>query len=349
VASQEAIKMLGTNGGGFFNANSAHPFENPTPLSNLMEILGLLLIPVSLVLVFGNMVKDRRQGIAILVAMALIFAVFLGFCIWAESNGNPSLTNMGVSQTFTAIQPGGNMEGKEVRFGVVPSALFATATTATGCGAVNSMHDSFTSLGGAVPLFLIQFGEVVFGGVGSGLYGMLVFVIIAVFIAGLMIGRMPDYLGKKIGPYEMKLCTIIILIPIVTILIGTAIAVMIPEGRAGVLNPGPHGFTEILYAFSSAAGNNGSAFAGLSANSLFFNIALAIAMLIGRYPVAVLSLALAGALAEKKSVPVSPGTLPTHTALFISWLIGVVTLIGALSFFLTLVLGPIVESLLWGG
>ena len=235
--------------------------------------------------------------------MTLIFTVFLGFAIWAESNGNPALTNLGVSQTFTAIQPGGNMEGKEMRFGVVPSALFATATTATGCGAVNSMHDSFSSLGGMVPLFLIQFGEVVFGGVGSGLYGMLIFVLIAVFIAGLMIGRMPDYLGKKIGPYEMKLCTIIILIPIVTILVGVAIAVMIPEGRAGVLNPGPHGFTEILYAFSSAAGNNGSAFAGLSANSLFYNSALAIAMLIGRYPVAVLTLALAGALGPEERVP----------------------------------------------
>ncbi len=349
VASQEAIKMLGTNGGGFFNTNSAHPFENPTPFSNLMEIIGLLLIPIALCFVFGNMVKDKRQGIAILIAMALIFAVFLGFCIWAESNGNPALTKLGVSQTFTDIQPGGNMEGKEVRFGVVPSALFAVATTATGCGAVNSMHDSFTSLGGMVPLFLIQFGEVVFGGVGSGLYGMLIFVIIAVFIAGLMIGRMPDYLGKKIGPYEMKMCTIIILIPIVTILVGTAIAVMVPEGRSAVSNPGPHGFTEILYAFSSAVGNNGSAFAGLSANNLFFNIALAIAMLIGRYPVAVLTLALAGALAERKVVPVSPGTLPTHNALFISWLIGVVALIGALSFFLTLVLGPIVEALIFGG
>jgi K+-transporting ATPase ATPase A chain len=349
VASQEAIKMLGTNGGGFFNTNSAHPFENPTPFSNLMEVIGLLLVPISLVLVFGNMVKDRRQGMAILVAMAVIFTVFLGLCIWAESTGNPALTKLGVSQTFTGIQPGGNMEGKEVRFGVVSSALFAVSTTATGCGAVNSMHDSFSSLGGMVPLFLIQFGEVVFGGVGSGLYGMLVFVLIAVFIAGLMIGRMPDYLGKKIGPYEMKMCTIIILIPIVTILTGAAIAVMIPEGRAGVLNPGPHGFTEILYAFSSAAGNNGSAFAGLSANSLFYNISLGLAMLIGRYPVAILTLALAGALAEKKIVPVSSGTLPTHTPLFISWLIGVVALIGALSFFLTLVLGPIVEYLIWGG
>ena len=349
VASQEAIKMLGTNGGGFFNTNSAHPFENPTPLSNLFENLGLLIIPVGLCLVFGNMVKDRRQGLAILIAMVLIFAVFLGFAIWAEQAGNPNLTSLGVSQIATDLQPGGNMEGKELRFGVVPSCLFATSTTATSCGAVNSMHDSFTPLGGMVPLFLMQFGEVVFGGVGSGLYGMLAFVLIAVFVAGLMIGRMPDYLGKKIGPYEMKMCTIIILIPIVTILIGVAIAVMIPEGRSAVSNPGPHGFTEILYAFSSAANNNGSAFAGLAANSLFYNLALAIAMLLGRFPVAVLTLALAGSLAAKKAVPVSPGTLPTHTPLFISWLIGVIVLIGALSFFLSLALGPIVEYLIGGG
>jgi len=349
VASQEAIKELGTNGGGFFNANSAHPFENPTPFSNLLEILGLLTIPVALCLVFGNMVKDRRQGLAILVAMALIFAVFLGFAIWAEQGGNPTLAHLGVSQIATDLQPGGNMEGKELRFGVVPSCMFAVSTTATSCGAVDSMHDSYTSLGGMAPLFLIQFGEVVFGGVGSGLYGMLILVLIAVFIAGLMIGRMPDYLGKKIGPYEMKMCTIIILIPIITILIGVAIAVMIPEGRAGVANPGPHGFTEILYAFSSAANNNGSAFAGLAANSLFYNVALAIAMLLGRFPVAVLTLALAGSLAAKKAVPVSPGTLPTHTALFTSWLIGVVVLVTALSFFLALALGPIVEFLLGGG
>jgi len=349
VASQEAIKMLGTNGGGFFNTNSAHPFENPTPLSNLMENLGLLVIPVGLCFTFGAMVRDRRQGLAILVAMALIFVAFLGFAVWAEQGGNPNLTKLGVSQATTDLMPGGNMEGKELRFGVVPSCLFAVSTTATSCGAVDSMHDSFTALGGAAPLFLIQFGEVVFGGVGSGLYGMLVFVIIADFVAGLMIGRMPDYLGKKIGPYEMKMCTIIILIPIVTILIGVAIAVMIPEGRTAVSNPGPHGFTEILYAFSSAANNNGSAFAGLSSNSLFFNLALAIAMLLGRFPVAALTLALAGSLAAKKAVPVSPGTLPTHTPLFVSWLIGVVVLIGALSFFLALALGPIVEFLLGGG
>jgi len=349
VASQEAIKMLGTNGGGFFNTNSAHPFENPTLLSNLFENVGLLVIPVALCLVFGSMIKDRRQGLAILIAMVLIFAVFLGFAIWAEQAGNPNLASLGVSQISTDLQPGGNMEGKELRFGVVPSCLFAASTTATSCGAVNSMHDSFTPLGGLVPLFLIQFGEVVFGGVGSGLYGMLVFVLIAVFVAGLMIGRMPDYLGKKIGPYEMKMCTSIILIPIVTILIGVAIAVMIPEGRAAVSNPGPHGFTEILYAFSSAANNNGSAFAGVSTNSLFYNLALAIAMLLGRFPVAVLTLALAGSLAAKKIVPVTPGTLPTHTPLFISWLIGVIVLIGALSFFLAIALGPIVEYLIGGG
>ncbi len=349
VASQEAIKMLGTNGGGFFNTNSAHPFENPTPFSNLLENLGLLVIPVSLCLVFGSMVKDRRQGLAILIAMVLIFTVFLGLAIWAEQAGNPNLASLGVSQIATDLQPGGNMEGKELRFGVVPSCLFATSTTATSCGAVNSMHDSFTPLGGMVPLFLIQFGEVVFGGVGSGLYGMLIFVLIAVFVAGLMIGRMPDYLGKKIGPYEMKMCTTIILIPIVTILIGVAIAVMIPEGRSAVSNPGPHGFTEILYAFSSAANNNGSAFAGLATNSLFYNLALAFAMLLGRFPVAVLTLALAGSLAAKKSVPVSPGTLPTHTPLFISWLIGVIVLIGALSFFLSIALGPIVEYLMGAG
>ncbi|MGD1060151.1 MAG: potassium-transporting ATPase subunit KdpA [Methanomassiliicoccales archaeon] len=349
VASQEAIKLLGTNGGGFFNANSAHPFENPTALSNLVETLALLVIPVGVCFTFGSMVKDRRQGFALLVAMMLIFLVLLGVAIWAEEGGNPSFANQGVSQIATENQPGGNMEGKEVRFGVVPSCLFAVATTSTSCGAVDSMHDSYTPLGGLVPLFAIQLGEVVFGGVGSGLYGMLVFVLIAVFIAGLMIGRMPDYLGKKIGPYEMKLCTIIILLPIVVLLIGTAIAVMLPDGRAGVLNPGPHGFTEILYAFSSAVGNNGSAFAGLTANTLFYNVILGIAMLLGRYPIAVLTLALAGALSAKKIVPASSGSLPTHTPLFISWLIGVIVLLGALSFFLSLALGPIVEFLMSGG
>jgi K+-transporting ATPase ATPase A chain len=340
--------MLGTNGGGFFNANSAHPFENPTPFSNLLEILGLLIIPVGLCFTFGSMVKDRRQGIAILIAMGLIFVAFLGFTVWAEEGGNPVLTKMGVSQVATDLQPGGNMEGKEVRFGVVQSCAFAVSTTSTGCGAVDSMHDSYTPLGGLSPLFLMQFGEVVFGGAGSGMYGMLVFVLIAVFIAGLMIGRIPDYLGKKIGPYDMKLCTIIILLPIVIVLIGTAVAVMLPEGRSAVANPGPHGFTEILYAFTSAANNNGSAFAGLSANSLFYNLALAIAMWLGRNAVAILTLALAGSLGMKKTVPVSPGTLPTHNPLFIVWLVGVVVLIGALSYFLALALGPIAEFLLTG-
>ncbi|MDW5564280.1 MAG: potassium-transporting ATPase subunit KdpA [Methanomassiliicoccus sp.] len=349
VASQEAIKMLGTNGGGFFNTNSAHPFENPTPLSNLLEIFALLLIPVGVVFAFGEMVKDRRQGLALLVVMFVILAAFLGLAIWAEEGGNPALGKMGVSQIATEFQPGGNMEGKEARFGVVPSCTFAAATTATSCGAVDSMHDSYTALGGLSPLMLMQFGEVAFGGVGSGLYGMLVFVLIAVFIAGLMIGRMPDYLGKKIGPYEMKLCTIVILLPIVVILVGTAIAVMMPEGRVGPLNPGPHGFTEILYAFTSAGNNNGSAFAGLTASTPFYNYILAIIMLLGRYPIMVLTLALAGALSEKKIVPPSPGSLPTHTPLFIFWLLGIVVLLGALSYFLTLALGPIVEFLMMGG
>jgi len=349
VASQEAIKLLGTNGGGFFNTNSAHPFENPTPLSNLLEIFALLLIPIGAVFAFGEMVKDRRQGAALLVVMFVIFAAFLGLAIWAEEGGNPALNHMGVSQIATDFQPGGNMEGKEVRFGVVPSCVFAVATTSTSCGAVNSMHDSYTPLGGMVPLFMMQFGEVVFGGVGSGLFGMLVFVLIAVFVAGLMIGRMPDYLGKKIGPYEMKLCTIIILLPIAVVLLGTAIAVMLPEGRAGPLNPGPHGFTEILYAFTSATNNNGSAFAGITASTPFFNYLLAIAMLLGRYPIMVLTLALAGTLSDKKSVPPSTGSLPTHTPLFVTWLIGVVVMLGALSYFLTLALGPIVEFLMTGG
>jgi K+-transporting ATPase ATPase A chain len=349
VASQEAIKELGTNGGGFFNTNSAHPFENPTPITNVLEVLAILIIPVALCFTFGSMVRDRRQGIALLIAMLIIFIGFMGLAIWAEEAGNPTFDAMGVSQAATHYQPGGNMEGKEVRFGVVPSCTFAVATTATSCGAVDSMHDSYMPLGGMSPLFLIQFGEVVFGGVGSGLYGMLIFVLIAVFVAGLMIGRTPDYLGKKIGPYEMRLCTIIIIIPIVVVLVGTAIAVTLPEGRAGVLNSGPHGFTEILYAFSSAANNNGSAFAGLSTNTPFYNTILAIAMLIGRYPIMVLTLALAGALSAKIPVPPSPGTLPTYTSLFIFWLIGVIVLLGALSYFLTLALGPIVEFLMTGG
>ena len=349
VASQEAIKMLGTNGGGFFNTNSAHPFENPTPFSNFVEIIAFLLIPIGLCFAYGRMVKDKRQGIAIFITMLIILVAFLGLTIWAEQAGNPVFQQLGVSQVMNGLQPGGNMEGKEVRFGIVQSCTFAVSTTATGCGAVDSMHDSLTPLGGLSPLLLMQFGEVVFGGVGSGLYGMLIFVIIAVFVAGLMIGRIPDYLGKKIGPFEMKMCTIIILIPIATTLLAAALAVMLPAGRAAALNPGPHGFTEILYAYTSAAANNGSAFAGVSTNTLFYNISMAIAMLVGRYPVAVFTLALAGSLAMKKVVPTSPGTLPTHTPLFISWTLGVVVLVGALSYFIALALGPIVEFLMSGG
>jgi len=347
VASQEAIKLLGTNGGGFFNTNSAHPFENPNGLTNLVEILAVLLIPCALCITFGHMVKDRRQGVAILVAMMVLFVAFLGIAIWAENNGNVALEGLNVDQTPSNVHPGGNLEGKEVRFGTTPSVLFTVTTTATSCGAVDSMIDSYTPLGGMVPLFLMQCGEVVIGGIGSGLYGMLVFVILANFIAGLMIGRMPEYLGKKIGPYEMKLCVIILILPLIVIMAGTTAAVLLPEGKAGILNPGPHGFTEVLYAFTSAAQNNGSAMAGLAANSIFYNMALAIAMLLGRYPVAVLTLALAGSMASKRTVPTSAGTLPTHTPLFIAWLVGVVFLLGALSYLAALALGPIAEYLLW--
>jgi len=346
AASQIAIKQLGTNGGGFFNANSAHPFENPSPFSNFIEIVAILLIPSALCYTFGKMVGAGRKGISILVAMTIMFIPLLGIAIVAERGGNPAFTGMGIDQSTTGIQPGGNMEGKEVRFGIMPSALFAVVTTVTSCGAVNSMHDSFTPLGGLVPLFNIMLGEVVYGGVGSGLYGMLVFIVIAMFIAGLMVGRTPEYLGKKIEPHEMKLSTIIILIPIFLILIGTALAVLSDPGKAAVFNPGPHGFTEILYAFSSGSQNNGSAFAGLLANNLFYNIAIAACMFIGRYAVAVLTLALAGSFVAKKIVPVSVGTLRDHRPLFIIWLIFVVLIIGALSFFPVLALGPVIEQLI---
>jgi potassium-transporting ATPase potassium-binding subunit len=346
VASQMAIKHLGTNGGGFFNANSAHPFENPNGITCLITILAFLIIPGGLCYTFGKMVKDRRQGIALLLAMSLIFIVCLGIVISAEEAGNPQLNHLQVNQLATNDMPSGNMEGKELRFGCVLSCLHAVGTTATSCGSVNSMHDSYTPLGGMTLLLLMQFGEVVFGGVGSGLYGMLVFVIIANFIAGLMIGRMPEYLGKKIDARMMRLSTIIIIIPIVTILIGVSLAVMMPEGRSSVLNQGPHGFSEILYAFTSATQNNGSAFAGLMANTLFYNVALAVAMLIGRYLIIILTLGLAGAMLEKKINPPSSGTLPTHTALFIIWLIAVIVLVGALSFISALALGPLVEHLL---
>jgi len=346
AASQIAIKVLGTNGGGFFSANSAHPFENPSPFSNFVEVISILLIPSALCYTFGKMVGAGRKGISILLAMTIMFLPLLGFAIWAEHTGNPAFAGIGIDQGTTSIQPGGNMEGKEVRFGIMPSALFAVVTTVTSCGAVNSMHDSFTPLGGLVPLFNMMLGEVVYGGVGSGLYGMLVFVIIAMFIAGLMVGRTPEYLGKKIEPYEMKVSTIIILIPIFLILIGTALAVLADPGKAAVFNPGPHGFTEILYAFSSGSQNNGSAFAGLSVDSLFYNIATAVCMFIGRYAVAVLTLALAGSFVAKKIVPESGGTLRDHRPLFIIWLIFVVLIIGALSFFPVLALGPVVEQLI---
>jgi len=346
VASQEAIKQLGTNGGGFFNVNSAHPFENPTPVSNFLEMLAILLIPASLCYTFGKMVKDTKQGWALLTAMTVIFVVMLTVAVWAEQSGNPVFTKLGVDQTASAIQPGGNMEGKELRFGITNSSLWATATTAASNGSVNSMHDSFTPLGGLVPMWMMQLGEVVFGGVGSGLYGMLAFVIVAVFIAGLMIGRTPEYLGKKIESYEMKMASLMVLIPVVAVLLGTAVAVLVPSGRSAVANPGAHGFSEILYAFSSASNNNGSAFAGLATNNLFYNIALGLAMLFGRYWLMIPTLAIAGSLVRKKHVPPSVGTLPTHTPLFIIWLITVVIIVGALSFFPALSLGPFVEHLM---
>jgi len=345
AASQIAIKQLGTNGGGFFNANSAHPFENPTPLTNFLEMLAILLIPAALCHTFGTMVGDPRQGWAILSAMTLVLLSLLFVTVGYEQGGNPALTALGVEQSVSEDQSGGNMEGKETRFGIVNSAIWATATTAASNGSVNAMHDSFTPLGGMIPMWLIQLGEVIFGGVGSGLYGMLIFALIAVFVAGLMIGRTPEYLGKKIEAFEMKMAAVVILIPAFFILGGTALAVMVEAGKSAVANPGAHGFSEILYAFSSAAGNNGSAFAGLSANSPFYNIALAIAMLAGRYGIIIPVLAIAGSLAAKKTVPSTVGTLPTHTPLFVMLLIGTVVLVGALTFVPALALGPVVEYL----
>jgi K+-transporting ATPase ATPase A chain len=343
VASQEAIKELGTNGGGIFNANSAHPYENPTPLSNFLEMLAILLIAAGLCFTFGEMTGDRRQGWAIFISMGVLFALFLTLALYAEQKGNPSFTALGVSQTATESQAGGNMEGKETRFGIVDSALFATATTATSCGAVNSMHDSFTPLGGLVPLLLIELGEVVFGGVGSGLYTMLAFALLAVFVAGLMVGRTPEYLGKKIEAFEMKMISMVILITPLVVLVGTAVGVLLPAGQAGAFNPGAHGFSEILYAFSSAANNNGSAFAGINANTPFYNYALGIAMQVGRFWPVIAILAAAGALAQKKRIAPGLGTLPTHTALFISLLVGTVILVSALTYVPALALGPIAE------
>ncbi len=340
AASQVAIKQLGTNGGGFFNANSTHPFENPTPLSNFLEMLAILLIPAALTYTFGRMVGDTRQGWAILAVMTALFVAMAVLAMWAEQQGNPAFTALGIDPSA------GNMEGKETRFGTLASAIWATATTAASNGSVNSMHDSYTPLGGLVPLWLMQLGEVVFGGVGSGLYGMLAFVIIAVFVAGLMVGRTPEYLGKKIEVYEMKMAALVVLLPVLTVLLGTALAVAIPAGRAGIFNPGPQGFSEVLYAFSSAGNNNGSAFAGLDANTIFYNTALGLAMLVARYALIVPTLAMAGSLAKKKKTPASAGTLPTHTPLFAGWLIGVIVIVGALSFLPALALGPVVQYLL---
>ena len=345
VASQEAIKMLGTNGGGFFNANSSHPFENPTPLSNFFQMLAMFLIPAALCFVFGRMVGDSRQGWAVFGAMTVIFLFMAVIATWAEQQGNPAIAALGVDQTHGALQAGGNMEGKETRFGIVASALFATITTAASCGAINAVHDSLTPLGGLVPMWLIELGEVVFGGVGSGLYGMLIFAIMAVFIAGLMIGRTPEYIGKKIESFQMKMTAIVILVTPFLVLVGSAIAVMTESGRLGIFNPGAHGFSEVLYALSSAANNNGSAFAGLSANTPFYNSLLAVVMWFGRFAFIVPVLAIAGSLAKKKRIEPTAGTLPTHGPLFVALLVGTVVLVGALTYVPALALGPVIEHL----
>jgi K+-transporting ATPase ATPase A chain len=348
MASQESIKELGTNGGGFLNANSAHPYENPTAFTNFLELLAMVLIPTALTYTFGRLVDDNRQGWAVFAAMLILFVPLVTVAVYNEQGGNPRVAMLGVDQSANTFQAGGNMEGKEARFGIGASALFATVTTGTSCGAVNSTHDSFTPLGGLVPLFQMQLGEVVFGGVGTGLYSMLIFAIIGVFIAGLMIGRTPEYLGKKIDAFEMKMSSIAILVmPFIT-LVGTAVAVSAAAGKTAVANPGAHGFSEILYAFTSAANNNGSAFGGISANTLFYNIALGLVMWIGRYWPIVAVLAIAGSLAAKKRVPVTAGTMPTHGPTFIILLIGTVLLVGALTFVPALALGPVVEHLiLW--
>ncbi len=338
VASQEAIKMLGTNGGGFFNANSSHPFENPTALTNFVQILAIFLIPSALCFAFGDVVNDRRQGRTLLWAMSIIFVVCAALVMWAEWHGNAHFMQLSADSNI-------NMEGKESRFGILASSLYAVVTTAASCGAVNAMHDSFTALGGMIPLWLMQIGEVVFGGVGSGLYGMLLFVLLAVFIAGLMIGRTPEYLGKKIDVREMKLTALAILVTPALVLMGTALALMTDAGRSGIFNPGIHGFSEVLYAVSSAANNNGSAFAGLSANSPFWNCLLAFCMFVGRFGVIIPVMAIAGTLVSKNIQPTSSGTLPTHGALFVGLLIGTVLLVGALTFIPALALGPVAEHL----
>ncbi|MDD2373038.1 MAG: potassium-transporting ATPase subunit KdpA [Syntrophomonadaceae bacterium] len=342
VASQETIKMLGTNGGGFFNANSAHPFENPNGITNFLEMLAILIIPTALPFAFGHMSGDKRQGRAIFAAMMLIFILALGVCYWSEASGNPQITALGT-------QGSSALEGKELRFGVSSSSLFATVTTAVSCGAVNSMHDSFTPLGGMIPLLLIMLGEIVFGGVGAGLYGMLVFVIITVFIIGLMVGRTPEYLGKKIESREMKMVTLAVLIPAASILLGSSVAAAFPAGTSSVLNPGPHGLSEILYAFSSCTGNNGSAFGGLNANTMFYNLMLSAALLAGRFGIMLPVLAVAGSMAGKKAVPAGPGTFSTTGGLFVGLLVATVLIVGALTYFPALALGPIVEHLIMLG
>ena len=349
VASQLAIKHLGTNGGGFFNANAAHPFENPNALTNFLLILAEAVFPAALTYTFGRMVGSPREGWAILIAMLILVSVFAGLTYAAESAGNPIISKMGVSQVATDINPGGNMEGKEVRNGIAPSALFATVTTATSSGAVDSMHDSYTPLGGFVLLLMMQLGEVALGGVGSGLYGMLIFVIVAVFVAGLMVGRTPEYLGKKIEPFEMKMAALVILIMPIVVLSLTALASVTTVGQEAISNPGPHGFSQILYAFTSQANNNGSAFAGLAGNSLFYNLTGAVAMLIGRFWLAIPTLALAGSLAAKKKAAAGAGTLSTTSPLFIIWLIAIVIIVGALNFVPALALGPVTEHLLMLG
>jgi K+-transporting ATPase ATPase A chain len=343
VASQEAIKMLGTNGGGFFNANSAHPFENPTPLSNFIEMVSIFLLGAGLTNLFGRMVGDERQGWAILGAMGVLFLIGVTTLYWAESQGNPAFAAFGVDQTASAAQAGGNMEGKEVRFGIANTALFATVTTDASCGAVNAMHDSLLPLAGMVPLINIQLGEIIIGGVGAGLYGMLLFVIIALFVAGLMVGRTPEYLGKKLESKEVKMTMLAILVLPLSYLGFTAIAVVVPPAVASIANPGPHGFTEVLYAYVSQTGNNGSAFAGLTGNTMFYNTTGALAMLIGRFLMIVPMLAVAGSLAAKKKAPPSAGTFPTHGGLFVGLLVGVILIVGGLTFFPALALGPVVE------
>ena len=355
AASQIAIKQLGTNGGGFYNVNSAHPLENPTPLSNFLQVLAIVLIPAALCYTFGKMVGDTRQGWAVLAAMTIIFVPLTLVGVLAEQSGTPQLAALGADIVASDGQSGGNMEGKETRFGIVNSALWAAVTTAASNGSVNSMHDSYTPLGGAVPMFLMQLGEVIYGGAGSGLYGMLVFAIIAVFIAGLMVGRTPEYLGKKIEAYEMKMASLVILIPCAVVLLSTALAVVTNGGKGALYDPdmaytsiynsGTHGFSEVLYAFSSMGNNNGSAFAGLGANNFFYNTLGGIAMFLSRFWLAIPTLAIAGALARKKLIPVGPGTLPTHTPLFVIMLVGVVIIVGALTFIPALALGPIVEHL----